>query len=350
LAEENPTTGDSGASITDRLEKYLAAEVEPVKEPPQTEAQAEVKAEPEKQAAKPEPETPKEGEQTESQQPQLSTTDLAKILGIDESAIDVDGDGNISVKTKIDGKDGAAKFTDLVKSYQLQGHAENKARAVAEQEKALQARTQEVEQAFKQRLDHAESLAKLAAEELMSEYQQYDWKALDQHPDQGAVAALKLKFQERNAKIQNALQGINGHRAQLGKQAEEQRAKRVEEEAARLPTLIPEWKDQAVASKEAQAIREWGMKVGYSAQDLAALDQSSALHVATVRKAMLFDQLQQSKSVVENKVRLAPKIVKPGQAEQDGPAQKLRDLKEQVKKSGGKGGSLEALLIARGTV
>jgi hypothetical protein len=350
LAEEKPTPSE-GASITDRLEQYLAAEVAPVKEPPKTEAtqDAEVKDEPEKQAA-PEPDKPDSDAPGEEKQPQLSTSDLAKVFGVDESKFDVDADGNVVVKLKADGKELAPKFADLIQSYQVKGHADNKARAVAEQEKALQARTQEVEQAFKQRLDHAESLAKLAAEELMSEYQQYDWKALDQHPDQGAVAALKLKFQERNAKIQNALQGINGHRAQLGKQAEEQRAKRVEEEAARLPTLIPEWKDQAVASKEAQAIKEWGIKVGYSAQDLAALDQSSALHVATVRKAMLFDQLQQSKSVVENKVRLAPKIVKPGQAEQDGPGQKLRDLKEQVKKSGGKGGSLEALLIARGTV
>jgi hypothetical protein len=350
LDAEKPTPSE-GASITDRLEKMLAAEHEPVKEPPKAEAtqDAEVKDEPEKQAA-PEPDKPDSDAPGEEKQPQLSTSDLAKVFGVDESTFDVDADGNVVVKLKADGKELAPKFADLIQSYQVKGHVDNESRKVAEQARAQQARAQDQEAAFQQRLNHAEQLAALAAQELMSEFKQYDWNALDQHPDQGAVAALKLKFQERNAKIQNALQGINGHRAQLGKQAELQQAQRVAEETERLPTLIPEWKDRAVAGKEAAAIREWGLKVGYTAQDLASLNQSSALHVATVRKAMLYDQLQQSKSVVENKVRLAPKIVKPGQAVQDGPGQRVRDLKEQVRKSGGKGGSVAAYLLAAGKV
>jgi hypothetical protein len=345
LNVENPTAGDSGASITDRLERFLAPEP----------AQNETKPEPTEQTASAEPaegaeptEKPEGGEQTESTQPQLTTTDLAKVLGIDESALDVDGDGNISIKTKIDGKDGAAKFADLVKSYQLQGHAENKAREVAEQQKALQQRAQEVEQQFQQRLNHAEQLTTIAAQELMAEYQQYDWKALDQHPDQGAVAALKLKFQERNAKIQQAMQGINAHRGQLNQQAEAQQQERVRQEAQRLPTLIPEWKDNAIAAKESKELIEWGRSVGYTDTELKALNNSSALHVATTRKAMLYDKLQQSKAVVENKVRLAPKIVKPGQAQANSAADTDRALKQNFVKAGGKNGTLEALLIARG--
>lgn len=346
MNDENPTAGDSGASITDRLERYLSADTAPAQEAKPAPAQAEASPEPETQAdAK--PDQPKEGEPTETQ-PQLTTTDLAKVLGIDESALDVDADGNVNIKTKIDGKDGAAKFADLVKSYQLQGHAENKAREVAEQQKALQARSQEVEQQFQQRLNSAEQLAHIAAQELMAEFQSIDWKALDQHPDQGAVAALKLKFQERNQKIRQAFEGINGHRAQLSQKAQEQAQERLQEEARRLPTLIPEWKDQATAARESQELIEWGLKQGYTRQELDALNRSSALHVATTRKAMLFDKLQQSKTVVENKVRLAPKIVKPGQPASDSASQKLTNLKTEMRKTGGKGGTLEALLIARG--
>lgn len=345
MDEQNPTTGDSGASTLDRLEKYLAAEDSPA--PEKQEATQEAAADPEKQAA-PDPDEPEKDAPEKESQPQLTTADLAKILGIDESALDVDDDGNISVKTKIDGKDGAAKFADLLKTHQIQGHAENRAREVAEKEKALQARTQEAEQQFQQRLQHAEQLANIAAQELMSEYQQYDWKALDQHPDQGAVAALKLKFQERQQKIRSAFDGINANKAQLEKQAEARKAERLAQEAEKLPTLIPEWKDSAVRAKETQELVEWGLKQGYSQETLKSLNESSALDIATFRRAMLFDRLQQSKAVVENKVRAAPKIVKPGQAKTDGPAENLRNLKAQVTKTGGKNGSLEALLIARG--
>ena len=347
MTDENPTGSDAGASITDRLERYLAAEDSPAPEP-KPEAQAAEDA-PETQAAD-NPEKPEEDAPEKESQPQLTTAELAKILDIDESALDVDADGKISIKTKIDGKDGAAKFADLLKTHQIQGHAENRAREVAQREAALQARSQEVEQQFQQKLSHADQLTTLAAQELLAEFQSIDWKALDQHPDQGAVAALKLKFQERNAKIQQAQQGINAHRWQLNQQAQAQQQARIQAEAAKLPTLIPEWKDQATAAKESAELIDWGRKSGYSDDELKSLSNSSALHVATVRKAMLFDKLQQSKAVVENKVRLAPKIVKPGQAPTDGAADKLRALKANVTKNGGKNGTLEAFLIAAGKV
>lgn len=348
MNDENPTAGDSGASITDRLEKFLDAGNAP---PPEPKAQAPQEAAPEvtaNEASTENPETPESDVPSEVKQPQMTTTDLAKVLGIDEAALDVDTDGNISIKTKIDGKDGAAKFADLLKNYQIQGHAENRARIVAEQEKALQFRAQEVERDFQQRLSHAEQLATVAAQELMGEYQQYDWKALDQHEDQGAVAALKLKFQERQQKIKSAFEGINSHRQQLGQQAEVQKQARLQTERERLPTVIPEWKDQSVAVKESGEIADWMLKRGYPREAVESLHNSTAQDVATFRNAMLFDKLQQSKSVVENKVRLAPKIVKPGQAQTDAAGQAVRNLKQSVTKSGGKNGSLEAYLLATG--
>lgn len=347
MNDENPTAGDSGASITDRLEKFLDAGNSPAPEPKEAATQ---EAAPEAEAieASAETEKPDDGAPEKATQPQLTTVELAKVLGIDESALDVDADGNVSIKTKIDGKDGAAKFSDLLKTHQIQGHAENRAREMAQREAAFQTRTQEAEQAFQQRLNHAEQLATVAAQELMGEYQQYDWKALDQHEDQGAVAALKLKFQERQQKIKSAFEGINTHRQQLGQQAEVQKQARLQTERERLPTLIPEWKDQTVAVKESGEIADWMLKRGYPREAVESLHNSTAQDVATFRNAMLFDKLQQSKSVVENKVRLAPKIVKPGQAQTDAAGQAVRNLKQSVTKSGGKNGSLEAYLLATG--
>ena len=146
------------------------------------------------------------------------------------------------------------------------------------------------------------------------------------------------------------MQAVNANKAQLSQQSEMQQAARVAEEAQRLPTLIPEWKDSTVAQKEAKDLIDWGRKVGYTDQQLASLNTSSALHVATTRKAMLYDKLQESKASVENKVRTAPRIVKPGQAEQDGPGKALRDLRTTIQKSGGRGDSVAEWLLKAGKV
>ena len=106
---ENPTAGDGGASITDRLERMLSAESEPAQEaqPQQVETpQAEATDEPD------------EGVQQQDEPLQLTTSDLSKVLGLDESILDVGEDGTITVKTKIDGQEGVAKLKDLLADHQ----------------------------------------------------------------------------------------------------------------------------------------------------------------------------------------------------------------------------------------
>ena len=63
-----------------------------------------------------------------------------------------------------------------------------------------------------------------------------------------------------------------------------------------------------------------------------------------MRKAMLYDKLQAKKPAIEQKVREAPKIVKPGGANISSQEQTLRNLKTQVRASGGKRGIAEYLL------
>lgn len=341
MEEQNPTPGNEGASTLDRLERYLAAQ----DAPEQTASHPEQSDEPARAAPQVEPD---DGDQEQESQPQqFSTSDVAKWLGVDESTLDVDEDGTIKVKTKIDGQEGAAKFADLLKNYQIQGHAENKAREVAERERAIQARAQEVEQQAQQRLQHLEQLATVASQELMREYQSIDWNALRQ-ADPGQYAALRADFQERNAKLQGVYQNIQQQNAQREAQAERSRAEALAREAERLPSLIPEWKDDATKARESRELMEWGQKIGYAPEVLQRLNTSTALDIATFRKAMLYDKLQSSKPDVENKVRTAPKLVKPGQTQAQSAAQKLSNLKQAVKKSGGNQDAVAAYLLAKG--
>lgn len=327
--ETKATPEEGGASTLDRLTRYLSAE-----EAPETKDQPDEGGNSERESV----DTDDGGKET-SDQPQLTTSDLAKLLGVDETALDLDEDGSVKFKTKIDGTDGAAKLADVLKSYQLEGHVNKKSMELADREKAIQAKAQEAEAQFTQRLQYAEGLVGVAAKQLMAEYQSIDWRTLEQQ-DPGTAALYRQKFQEKQAELRGVLQNIQHEKSQ-SEQKNEQR------ERARLPDLIPEWRDAQVAEKERQELIAWLPKSGLEPGDL---DMGKASTIALVRRAMLADRLNSQKVEVENKVRKAPVLVKPGQPAQNSQAKTLLDLKQAVRKSGGKSGSVAAYLLASGKV
>jgi hypothetical protein len=159
---------------------------------------------------------------------------------------------------------------------------------------------------------------------------------------------LRQKFQERQAQLRGVYHNIQQENAQAESKSQAATQEALQREAARLPELIPEWKDASVAQKERADIRDWAIKAGYEASEIDSINKASV--VAALRKAMLFDKLQSSKPEIENKVRLAPKLVKPGQAVQNSKEGEARNLKTAIRKTGGKFGTVEDYLIATGKV
>lgn len=341
--EETNATLNEGASTLDRLERYLAAEEAPA-QTKQEPASADVRGKTAEERQSVEPES---GGTEQEAETQITTSDLAKFLGVDENVIDLDEDGTVKLKTKIDGKEGAAKLAEMLKSYQLEGHVNKKSMELAEREKAMQARQQEAEQQFTQRLQYAENLVNVAAQDLLREFQSVPWAQLEAE-NPGHAALMRQKFQERQAQLRGILHNVEVHKTQGAQKAEQERRERLAQEAARLPELIPEWKDASVAERERQEIRSWAIKSGFEADEVDNI--TSARQVAALRKAMLHDKLQSTKPEIENKVRTAPKLVKPGQTQPTTQQeQTLRGIKQTIQKSGGKKG-IEDFLIASGKV
>ena len=332
--EDGKPTGD-GASTIDRIEAFLTAEETPEQQPLDDEETAEVvDDQPESDAGEQDQET-------------LSTADLAKYLGIDDAMLDLDESGSVLLKTKIDGQEGKANLKDLLASYQLRGHLDNETRKVAEQQKLLAQQQAEAEQAVQTRLQQLEGLTQLAHSQLMAEFQGIDWQAL-QAEDPGRYSAMLLNFQGRQQQINQAVQQIHQERAKAELSQQEQVQHTIAEEAKRLSALIPEWNDAEVAKREKAELREYMLKNGYTEQEIASV--AKAAYVNTLRKAMLYDRLQAAKPAVENKVKAAPKLVKPGQAQQANQNQQITKLKAQFKKSGGKVADAASLLLATGKV
>lgn len=335
---QNPTPGNEGASTQDPLDRIEAmlrgAESGPGDDGQETDQSAQETVDP-------------DGDGQQSNEPQLSTSDLAKLLKLEDGALDLDEEGNAVFRTKVDGKEGTAKLTDLLKSYQLQEHVDRRTRAAAERENALKAREEEAQQQFTQRLQYAENLSQVAANQLLQEYQSINWQALEAE-NPGHAALLRQKFQEKQAQLRGVFHNIQQEKAQAGQKSQAAMHEALQREAQRLPELIPEWKDAAVAQKERTELRDWAIKAGYEPDEIDSI--SKAHHVAVLRKAMLADRLQQSRPEIENKVRQAPKLVKPGAQQQNSAEQNLRNLKQSVIKSGGKTSAVEAYLLASGKV
>lgn len=333
-------------AILERLENYLTASDSPVEQKQEVKAEVEVEvpAETEVEAEQEQ----KEDVQDEVTESQIELSTFAQILGIDEDKLDVDDDGNVYVKTKIDGEEGRAKFQDLVKSYQLEGHLNKRNMEVAEQQKMLQAKMAEVEQQAQARIQQLEAVTSVAIQELQREYQSVDWQNL-RVADPGEYAAKIAEFQQREARIGQAVQKIQAERQQAELQNQERFNNYLREESQKLLNAIPEWTKPEVAQKEKNDIKTYAMGYGYQPAELESL--ADHRQVLILRKAMLYDQIQKSKPDVTKRVVKAPKLVKPGSpvSKQERDSESLASLKSTIRKSGGDKG-IEAYLLRTGKV
>lgn len=347
MDQEQPTSPTADASPIDRLERFLSADEAPepqatpepvtAQEPEQADAPTETDSEPADEP-KPDSETPNE----------YHLSDIAKLLGADESALDVDDDGNVLVRTKVDGQEGKAKFADLVKSYQLQGHVDKQVREAAEMRKAAQEQAQAVQQQVQiqqQLVGHIAEVKAVEAE--LSKYHAINWRDLY---DSDPATAAKLDHQYRELQQQHAqkVNVVNQAHQHLQQQSEQQRHATLVTERQALLKAVPDWADDAKAAKDKEAIMADLKSRGYTDNDLQNLSDHKAVLLA--RDAWLYRQQQTANRTAEKQVRAAPKIIKPGTSGQgNNPAKTIQNLKNAVRSTGSRQ-SVADYLLATGKV
>ena len=368
---ENQAT-QTGASVHDQLmEKFSppeeaqdGLEVEAVDESDSLEKsepeekEVEQSAESTEEAQEEEVSTDAEDETPESQ---IELSDLAEYLGVDANKLDVDDDGAILVKTKVDGQDGVAKFSDLIKSHQLEGHLNKQNMEVVEAKKALDTQRTELESQAQAKLQEIETLTQLAYGELTREFESINWNEL-RTDDPAEYAAQQRDFDARKQSISDAYQKVQADKQEQEINQSRELQAHLQAEDQKLYQAIEGWDKPEVAKKEFSDVMSYLQTAhGYSNENLYGVrDQNGAViqpgisdHkiVVMARKAMLYDQLQQSKPSITKKVRKAPKIAKVGATVKvDMDAKKHDELKQKVKQSGGKSGSLADYLLQTGKV
>lgn len=336
---ENSTPESGGESTLDRLEALLSAEDAPQElSDPQEEEQADAPA--------PEPETEGAERQDDETPNEYQLADVAKLLGADETALDVDEDGSILVKTKIDGQEGKVKFADLVKSYQLQGHVDKQVREAAEIRKQAFEQAQQVQQHIQVQQAVIGQIAEAKAmESELAQYQGINWTAL---MDSDPVQAMKLDRQMRDlqSKYQAKVGEINQAQQYIEHQKRQHTSALLQQEQQALMNALPEWSNEAVATKEKQQIAADLRARGFPEKDIQELSDHRLLLMA--REAMLYRQGKAATAATEKQVRQAPKIIKPGSTAQKNTSA-IQKIHQEVKRTGSRQ-SVAQYLLATGKV
>jgi hypothetical protein len=292
-----------------------AAEREAAEAPEPTETSGVAPAHSEAPESAPDPEeaaTREDAEETEVESPdetaeddaqdvevQLSTIDeLAEATGLDKDKL-----LDLSLPTKIDGKEGTARIRDLLKSYQLDGHINQKLAALDTDRKTLETKRAEQEKAATERITVLENGIGVLSQSLEGEFAAVNWDALQKN-DPAKYNALYVSYQQRFAQMQQIAQQIEAGKAQQKAYFEAQAKAWTEEQDTLRKAKLPEWE------KDRPAVAEYLKGVGISQEEFDQLqDHRYAVVVSDARK---WAELQKQRPATLKKVKAAPKLLKPG--------------------------------------
>ena len=235
---------------------------------------------------------------------------------------------------KINGENVEVSLDELQNGYSRQADYTKKSQTLAEERKAFQ---QDRDAVLLERTQYSQLLGAL-----QQQLQAFDEPApdFDRMYEEDPIEASRLERQyrlrtEQRAQKMQAIaieqQRVNDANAQ--EQTEQMRGL-ITQEAARLPDVIPEWKDEKVASREREELKSYLLDSGVAEEELGALVRAS--HIAVLRKAMLFDKGQ-------SRVRKARKAGQQGKTVRSGSRQ------QQVKPSARKTKAAYQRLKERGT-
>lgn len=251
-------------------------------------------------------------DQDDSEQEPLTLDALADAL--DMSTDDLKG--QLKVTRKVNGLEEVVTLAELQAGNQREADytrkTEEHAHNVREFEETRQAQQAEIAQQYQQ----AYELTNLMQQQLQQEYQSINWAELES-VDPGNAALQRQKYHERAMQYQQVQQHIAQTVQQNAQQAQLDRTNKwnqfVEQQVLRVPSLIPEWSDQAVAAQEKRDINQYLSQYGLQVEDASQLDRMGpAEHVAIARKAMLYDRLMEQGKATKQKVAKLPKLTTPG--------------------------------------
>jgi hypothetical protein len=241
---------------------------------------------------------------------------------------------DLTVRVKVDGEEVEVTLAELRNGYSRTSDYTRKAQALAEERKAFQSEAETIRQ---ERAQYAELLPLLQQQIMQQVSSEPDWDSLY---NEDPIEASRLERQWKKSREEQAyrLQAIQAEQERLAQEQATYQMRQLQEfveaERAKLPDVIPEWKNQETMVQEAKELRDWAVAQGLTQQEIEGLTQAS--HVALLRKAMLYDKgrtkVAQAKAVKPKQ----GKVIRPGSrgTQVDGRSSDVKSASQRLARSG----------------
>jgi hypothetical protein len=200
----------------------------------------------------------------------------------------------------------------------LKAHFTKVTQEVSEQRKAIEQKSEAIQQQHKLLSANLEKTAELkAVQERLTQFEQIDWDQLAE-ADPAQATKLNLAYQRLQRHAQQTYQALQEGQQQQQQVEREQRAKALEEARIDLKKRIPNW--NADIDK---AVTKTGEDLGFTPKELGTLSDPRVIQA--LHEAAQWRKLQAEKPKALQKVVDAPKVLKPGPAAAQRPNQAALD-------------------------
>ncbi|MDE1828258.1 MAG: hypothetical protein KGH65_03810 [Candidatus Micrarchaeota archaeon] len=234
----------------------------------------------------------------------------------------------LEVPVKIDGKDSTIPLKDVLKSYQLEGHVNNKSMEVSNKLKEVEAQRVQFQQQTQAEIQRLQNMGAYANQILFEKYQTTDWNALKANDPVGYAAAW-TEFQQEQGKLQAYLQQVGQVIQQKQGEASQASQAKLKDEYEAMLSARPEWSDIPTREKDFKAIAESLRSAGFTPEEISTVTDHRVVLMAD--KAARYDALQAKKPEVTQRIKAAPKLVPAGARTGQAKPNKLADLKARLR-------------------
>lgn len=341
----NPTGADT-TSLSHAAARLSQPEKKPEKQAPKPKEVKEVKEveapiqelDPETEVEVKEPEASDEVKDAREATEQPEETSFERLEQLAE-ALDMPVEKflqTIKSKVKVAGQEREVTLQEALNGYQMESDYRQKTMELAETRKAFEAEKEKQLNDVKARLSDAGQVAEFYETQLMGEYNSINWQQL-RVENPAEYAALQQDYNQRYQQLQGAKQKIAYEQQRLSYEGQQKQTeafnKLISEEKQKLASLIPEFQDEAKAKVLQSEMRAFLKSNGFKDEEVNQVYDHR--HVLMIRDAMKYRNLQNKNPQITNKVKEAPKLLKPGSKQPVNKlTQQLRDARTKLKKSG----------------
>jgi hypothetical protein len=271
-----------------------------------------------------------ESEDEEGEESEESESEEDDDESEDEEESETEEEADPVYAVTVDGQEVEVPLSELVKGYSRTADYTRKTQALAEERKTFQG---EVQQTRVLRDQYAQGLQQLEAALQAQQPQEPDWEAL-RASDPIEFAAEWADHQRRQVLMQRMAAERQALVEQQQRESESERKEAVAKARDWLMERIPEWKDPEKAKADRAAIKAFGLKQGFTAEEIGEIDDPRAILI--LRMAMRHARAQEKTAAIKPVKKTSP-VLKPGPAKSAPTTSKTSDLtraKQRLAKTG----------------